>query len=135
MNEKQFRNKVIEILAPIGARPVENILDVGMPDVVCVAGWIELKVSSRPKRSTSRIPVIWQPGQQPWLKKWRQHGGRAWTLLLLDETWILHDAFWSVEYLGEVDEDFLIKHASGCWPKAPTFQQLAEKLLKQITVN
>lgn len=135
MSEKKARAKLLKILAPIGARPVENIVDPGMPDVVCVAGWIEIKVAERPSRSTTPIRVEWQPGQQPWLRKWRQHGGRAWTMLRLGDTWILHDALWAVDRLGEATEDELIKHAAGCWPTAPTFEQLAEKLLGQKAVN
>lgn len=135
MRETEMRRRLIRILEPIWARPVENMLDVGMPDVVCVAGWLELKVADRPKRPTTPVRVQWQPGQQPWLKRWRQHGGRAWTMLLLGEMWLLHDALWSVDRLGEATEDELIKHALGCWPKAPKFNELMEKLMGTKAVN
>lgn len=114
---------------------MENLAHPGTPDVVCVAGWLELKVAERPSSAETRVDVDVLPSQRAWLKKWRQHGGRAWTLTLLGETWILHDALWASEHLGLVPELELIQKAEAVWTKAPSFEQLARALFKQKQVN
>ena len=135
MSERRFRRKVLDLLAPIGAIPVENAAHDGCPDVVTVVGWIELKIAERPNRQTSIVQIDLRNSQRLWLRKWRQHGGRAWVLTKLDETWLLHEGLWAAENLGHCAEGVLRDFAAGCWEKTPTFEQLAEALREIKTIN
>jgi hypothetical protein len=127
--EKKFRSKVVKILSPICASPIENIVgDGGDPDVYCVAGWLELKVATRPVKMNSRVAVDVRPAQRLWLKKWRLSGGRAWTLTLLGDTWMLHEGHWASECLGLVTETVLRTNAVGVWEGPPSSNDLIRAL-------
>ena len=131
--EKKFRAKVVKLLAPICGSPLENIVgDGGDPDVYCVAGWLELKVAERPKRMSTRVAVDVRPAQRLWLKKWRLSGGRAWTLTLLADTWLLHEGHWASECLGNVTEDELRKNAVAIWERAPDSNDLIRALTQPL---
>lgn len=130
--ESEFRSKVVKKLAPICGVAVENIVDDGMPDVVCVAGWLELKVAERPVRSSTRVAVKFRPSQRLWLKKWRICGGRAWTLTLLGHTWLLHEGHWASECLGNVNEDALRLNAMAVWDRPPESNELIRALTQPL---
>lgn len=99
MLEKEFRSKIVSALKPLRAFAVENDVHDGTPDVCCLAGWLELKVSNTPSRVTTKVAVKRRPSQSVWLKGWRRQGGRAWGLILLDDTVVmLHDGLWAAEY-------------------------------------
>jgi hypothetical protein len=112
MLEGEFRRKVVQTLRPLRAFAIENEIGVGTPDVCCVTGWLELKVASRPVRASSPVRVKRRPTQATWHRMWRMHGGRSWTLTLLDvEHAILHDGYWSATNLGFVNAETLLSHA------------------------
>lgn len=98
MLEKEFRSKIVAVLKPLRAFAVENDVHDGTPDVCCLAGWIELKVATSPARPTTRVDVGLRPAQAVWLQGWRRQGGRAWGMILLDDTNVLlHDGMWASE--------------------------------------
>jgi hypothetical protein len=124
-----MRRRVIEMLRPIGAFAVENSACDGTPDVCTVAGWIELKIASWPARESSRVVVDVRLAQGLWLKRWARHGGRAWTLLRIDEWWFLHDARWSCDHLGNVTQDELRARAVRTWEGIPDARELIHALI------
>ncbi len=135
MSERKLRKRVLELLRPIAAIPVENSAHDGTPDVVCVAGWIELKIASRPGRASSVVAVDLRNSQRIWLRRWRKHGGRAWTLLRLDPDgiWMIHDGAWAADHLGRRSESDLLKSAIAAWDREPEWRQLVDALLTTPT--
>ncbi len=121
-----MRSRVIQLLKPLFAFPVENSLRSGSPDVCCVAGWLELKVAYR---QNGIIPVDLRTTQRLWLRQWRRHGGRAWTLTMLGQSWHLHDGLWSVENLGSTTEFEMENAAIAVWKSEPTSEALCKSLL------
>jgi hypothetical protein len=131
--ESKFRSKVVKLLKPICASPLENAVgEGGDPDVYCIAGWIELKVASRPKTEGTRVTVDVRPAQRLWLKRWRMCGGRAWTLTLLGDTWLLHEGHWAAECLGNVNERELRANAVQVWESAPDSNDLIGALTRPL---
>lgn len=135
MSEKKFRSRIVELLAAIGAFPIENIVHDGTPDVGCVAGFIELKVAKRPRRESTRVEFDLRPSQRIWLRKWREHGGRAWTLVRLEETVMLHDALWASEHMDRVSEEVLRANAVKVWETMPDQASLIRALTGQQIIN
>ncbi len=145
--EAEFRKIVVKMLLPIFAFPVENELThdnaEGCPDICTIAGWLELKVAELPKRGTTRVAVDLRPAQRIWLRKWRRHGGRAWTLTFVDTApgpisirdpgwlWLLHDGAWSCDHLGESDLLTLRNNAVGQWSGGPQADELINLLTKR----
>jgi len=131
--EKKLRYDVVKLLEPICGSPLENIVgDGGDPDVYCVAGFVELKVAERPKKKSTRVDIAVRPAQRLWLKKWRMSGGRAWTLTLLESTWLLHEGHWASECLGRVDEATLRENAIAVWERKPTSSELISALTQRL---
>ncbi len=69
---------------------IENVLSKATPDVEASIGtggfWLELKTTAEPKRSTTLVKVVFQPGQAMWLvKRWKFDCG-AWLLLQVGKT-------------------------------------------------
>jgi hypothetical protein len=111
MRESHVRRVVIEILRPLAAFAVESSTSVGQPDVCCAAGWIELKVASRPERHATAVVFGLRSTQRVWLRRWTRSGGRAWTLCVLDATWFLHDGAWAADHLDHCGE-IALQHAA-----------------------
>lgn len=121
MSEKYFRKRVVQMLQPLRAFAVENAVGIdGIPDVCCVAGWIELKLANKPMRETTKVSVDLRNAQRVWLRNWRKCGGRAWTLTVIEQTWYLHDGLWSADYLGDTTLASLIQGACALWPHGPS---------------
>lgn len=127
MRESRFRKIVLELLRPLAAMAVENGALDGTPDVCCTAGWIELKCASRP------VDIDLRKSQRIWLRKWRVHGGKAWTLTYMEGTWMLHDGHWSADNLGaDVSRQFLIDVATRWWSTTPSREQLIGALFAPL---
>lgn len=136
-----MRGMVVEMLQPIGAFAVENLACDGTPDVCTVAGWLELKVGMWPMRAGSRVCVDVRIAQGLWMRRWIRHGGRVWTLTLIDQShishprndtaWLLHSAEWAHEHLGNVDEETLKGNAIAWWKK-PDGEQLISAMLRGL---
>lgn len=135
MREKDFRKKIVAMLRPLRAFSVENGVHDGCPDVCCVAGWLELKVARSPVYSTTPVNVGLRPAQAVWLKGWRYHGGRAWTLLLLDNYHVmLHDGIWAAKHFDIANSKEIMDAAIAHWTDDPPMRQeyLIGELMKPL---
>lgn len=133
MTEAKFRAKVVKLLAPLLAFPVENYVADGAPDICCTAGWLELKIAGEP-RANGVIPVRVRPAQKLWLRAWRAAGQPAWTLTAYHNAgahwiWLLHDATWSCDNLGMVDLETLTKASVWWWVVEPSSAELIMRLI------
>lgn len=124
--ELEFRSKVVELLRPLLAFPIENTAAVGTPDVACVFGFIELKIASRPMKSSSRVEVDVRNSQRIWMKNWIRHGGRAWFLTRIDELWMVHDGEVGASSLGREPESDLKLMSDWFSGKTPTSTELSQ---------
>lgn len=132
-----LRPKVLELLRPrVAAFAVENIVDNGTPDVHCTLGWIELKVGEAPARESTRVNFGMLPTQRVWHRRWREFGGRSWTLCLLetasDDIHMLHDGHWSAEHMDQATVDDLRRSAIGWWPIRPTADELIAAMMRPL---
>lgn len=119
MSEAEFRRKVVRALAPLAAFPVENVVRDGVPDVALVTGWLELKVGRVPLRS-GPVRVGLRDSQRVWLRRWRMHGGHAWTLIELENSieqhvYLLHDAHDAVEMFDSATYEQLVQSSLARW--------------------
>lgn len=119
VTEKQMRRLVVDMLHPLAAFPLENMIGAGMADVACTLGWIELKVGNRPAKLDTNVTFTMRPAQRVWHREWRRKGGKSWTLSYLHERgdrhnlWMLHDGAWSADCMDMVDEVTLVGRAIG----------------------
>lgn len=140
MRERAFRRAVVDMLQPIGAFAVENMACDGTPDVCTAVGWIELKVGTWPAHASTRVRVDLRVAQGIWMRRWIRHGGRVWTMTLVnqsvmsakrdDSAWFLHNAEWSHEHLGNVTEEQMKEHALAWWSGKPVAEELLQAILK-----
>ena len=135
-----FRSKILEILRPrVGAFAVENVVDAGPPDVCCTLGWIELKVASTPARSTTRVNFGMRPSQRVWHIRWREFGGRSWTLCRLEDTnddlpciVMMHDGHWSAAHMDTAIASELQRSAIGWWIDQPSDEELISAMMRPL---
>lgn len=94
MSEAEMRRTTIRLGAALHARAVENIVDVGAPDVDLAAGQIELKWAREwPARESTPLRLDhYTDVQRQWLMDRWNAGGGAWLLLQVKTWWLLFDA-------------------------------------------
>ena len=113
--ESTMRSNVLEILRKEGldARPVENPIDPGFPDVEYIGGVIELKACSGwPARASTPLRIdhysweqrIWQS------RRWRK-GGTVFVLIQVGSEFLLFTGNVASEVLGLVPQAELRTHA------------------------
>lgn len=74
MKESVFRSKLVKILKPLHAVPVENAVCPGTPDISYAGGWIELKVDEWNKKGELPLKLL-TPQQRVWMhKRWSVTG-------------------------------------------------------------
>jgi len=92
-SEKQMRGNVVKILRKAGrdARPVENPVDPGFPDVEYIGGLVELKaVDEWPKRAETELKLEhYTQEQRIWHERRAHFGGRIHVLLQVDREYLL----------------------------------------------
>ena len=118
MSEKSMRKTVITLLKQLDARPVENRVGIGMPDVNYVEGWIELKeLKEWPvQNGTVHVPHYTQD-QRLWALRRRRSLGKCWLLLKVKQEWLLMQGDVAAEVLGRVPRSQLIYRSWRYWPK------------------
>ena len=130
MSEQTQRGKVVAMLSPLHAIPVENPVHLGTPDVNYTQGWIELKwLRSWPKREETpvRFPHF-TVQQRRWLRRRIIHGGLAWLLVQCRTEWFLFDAI-QAEYVGHVARSGLYTNSHRFWKHG----LVAEELISCLT--
>jgi len=118
--EDKLRSEIVRLLAPLLAFPVENSVGTpGVPDICCVAGWIEMKIAKQPRLTSTIVDIEVRPAQRIWMRNWCKAGGPGWYLTKMGTLWMLHEGGWGSENLGRVTQNSLIhrsnlvRHESG----------------------
>jgi len=113
--ETIFRSHVVKALSPLLAFPVENSVgEPGVPDVCCLAGWLELKVVTKVTTQDAILRVDVRPAQRVWMRNWRSQGGPGWFLTKVPGLVMLHDGVWAAEYLGDVSYRETVSRSQWC---------------------
>ena len=132
MQEKQFRRRVIMLLAQAKEHPVpvENAARPGTPDVNYSGGWIELKrLLGWPKKNTTPVRIAsYTPQQRIWMRTRWAAGGRVHGLLLVGKEWLLYEGHVAADIWGISTQNVMRKSALGSWPGAPSAKQLVFSL-------
>ncbi len=127
MSESTQRAKVIRLLKPLHAIPVENRVGVfGCPDVNYIEGWIELKWRRAwPKGETTPVTLDHLTrAQRRWLNKRFMAGGNAWLLLQVQREWLLFTGRDAKDYVGFLTRKGLYKVTRARWTNGITKEGL-----------
>ena len=106
--ESQLRSNVLLILRQEGldARPVENPIDPGFPDIEYIGGVLELKACpSWPARASTALRLDhYTQEQRIWhSRRWRK-GGRVFVLVQIGSEFLLFNGLVASEVLGLVPQ-------------------------------
>lgn len=132
MRESDLRRRVVALLKPLHAVPVENAARFGTPDINYIEGWLELKyVPNWPRRwdTPVRVPSF-KPMQRVWIARRSELGGRVHVLLRVENEWLLLPPLWAVENLGQATRPSLRSAAIGRWERKLEAHQLIDKMLR-----
>ena len=132
------RRKIIKVLKPLQAIPVENKVKAGTPDVNYIDGWIELKWLRRwPVRADTIVRIEHftkiqrRFARDYWLKQ-----GRCWCLLQVGPSWLLFTGTIAHDYVGHVPRRDLEKLAVAHWHRGLKPKELMTWLTKPwVTLN
>ena len=129
-----MRGNVVKILRKAGldARPVENPVDPGFPDVEYIGGTLELKaVDAWPKRESTPLRLDhYTKEQRIWHERRAHKGGRIHVLLQVGPEFLLFHGPVAANHLGEEPRDRLYTLASCRWP---SLKDLRETLAPTLT--
>lgn len=129
LRESEMRSKVVKMLTPWHAVPIENGVGVGTPDVEYVGGWLELKSVDQPKNPDTAVRVPhFSMEQRLWLRQRNEAGGRADVLIKVGNWWILLRGDIAAEILGMVSLGALIDACIDAWAETPSGGALMEAL-------
>ena len=125
-----MRPKVIKQLKWLHAKPVENSVGPGTPDVNCIPGWLELKwLRYWPKRKETVVALPHYTKQQRmWLRKRWSLGGGAWLLLQCRREWLLFDAP-AAQAVGNLDYQGLLESCTAYWQHGLNGKELGKCLI------
>lgn len=134
-SEKQMRSNVVKLLrrAGLDARPVENAVDPGFPDVEYIGGVLELKAAAAwPKRPETKLELShYTQNQRIWHERRSHFGGRCHVLLQVDREYLLFTGVVAAASLGNVSRSALYDLACARWDSlADLLTGLAPALLK-----
>ena len=125
MSEQTMRHRVIRGLKPLDAKPVENPVGPGTPDVNCICGWIELKWMRRWPRLGGVVRIDhFTPQQRNWLRRRWEKGGGAWLLLQVGQEYLLFEGPTAAEHVGMVNRTRLRQLAVKIWDRGMKFKEL-----------
>jgi hypothetical protein len=133
--EKNLRGNVLKTLRKAGldARPVENPVDPGFPDVEYIGGVLELKSAARwPKRSSTplRVPHYTQQ-QRIWHERRAARGGRVHVLIQVGKEFLLFTGAVASLRLGHLPRTELLDFASGHWTSLSDMMSQLPSALRQ----
>lgn len=122
-----MRQKVIRLLRGLHAVSVESTCSVGLPDVNCTLGWIELKVDKWQKHEDplkQKVSLAHITKQQTlWATMRHQAGGNSWLLIDIDGEWFLLRGHEGQRIKGATRFDLHVKSLA-FWKNCPTSDQL-----------
>jgi len=116
MSESQLRRNVIKILKGRHAKPIENALAAGTPDVNYAEGWIELKKLAKwPKNANTPVRIRhFTENQRLWLTDRWEVGGASWLLIQIDKTFLLYNGS-DVNQIGSLTRAEMLELAAQRW--------------------
>lgn len=132
MSESGQRQRVIRALKSLDARPIENPIGPGTPDVNYIEGWIELKWLRRwPKGALTVVQLPhFTTRQRRWLNRRFNKGGNAWLLLQCGREWLLFTGRDAHEYVGRMTRRGLYRCARARWTNGLKNEELIECLTR-----
>ncbi len=110
MSEADMRRTTVALLAPLHAKAVENIVDIGTPDISFAPGVLELKWAREwPSRAATPLRLDhYTNAQRQWLIERWNAGGGAWLLLQVKTWWLLFDAP-AAQKVGSLTKEQLVE--------------------------
>jgi hypothetical protein len=108
---------------------VENLVQVGTPDVNYVRGWVELKyLPGWPVRGGIVKIEHFTPQQRVWIIRRTMAGGRVSLMLKVAEEWLLFSGPRAAKYVGKVVKEDLYVYCTVRWLSKPTKEELQKWL-------
>lgn len=131
MAEHDMRRKLIQVLKPLHAVPIENRAWPGTPDINYAEGWIECKwLRAWPKKADTSVkldhPLLDE--QRVWLRQRCCRGGKAWVMLQCKREWFLFWGETAAFQIGIATREMLMHHAMKYWPNGLNERELLEVL-------
>lgn len=122
---------MVKALKHLHARPVENSVGPGTPDVTCTAGWIELKWMRRwPARPDTKVIIEHYTKKQKWWLRDRWNaGGGAWLLLQVGREYMLFEAPEAQLVHDGLTRGELYKHSAAHWKNGLDGKELGRCLI------
>lgn len=132
MSESGQRQRVIKALKKLDARPIENPIGPGTPDVNYIEGWIELKWLRRwPKNAETIVQLPhFTKGQRLWLRRRWRRGGNAFLLLQCKQEWLLFTGQDAHDFVGHTTREGLHRGACARWTRGLKNEELVECLVR-----
>lgn len=135
ISEKNMRRNVVKILrqAKLDARPVENPVDPGFPDVEYIGGVLELKaVDEWPKRASTPLRLDhYTQEQRIWHERRHHCGGRIHVLLQVGPEFLLFRGMDAAKHLGESTRSALMVLATHTWPSLASLKESLPSALNE----
>lgn len=138
-SEKQMRGNVVKLLRKAGldARPVENPVDPGFPDVEYIGGVIELKaVDDWPKRDETELKLEhYTQEQRIWHERRAHFGGRIHVLLQVDREYLLFTGATAAAHLGRAPRATLYDLCCARWESLADLSTSLAAALQEVPVK
>lgn len=116
MSEADMRKNLVEKLKDLDAKPIENPMRAGTPDINYIDGWIECKWMRRWPKGCNENPVSFthplSKEQGIWLNRRWKKGGRCYVALQVKREWFFFAGSNVQEYFGKVSRLQLIQYAA-----------------------
>jgi hypothetical protein len=124
-SEKSMWGELRPLLKGLDPVRVENMVQVGTPDINYTLGWIELKYEPNwPKRGGPLRVDHFTKEQRAWITRRVAHLGKVFLLLKVAEEWLLFEGTTAALHLGDSDKETLYELALVHWPRKPTMEEL-----------
>lgn len=138
MSERDMRRNVMRRLRELDAKPVENPVWPGTPDVNYVEGWIELKWARAWPVNGNTSPVLihhYTPQQRVWLARRWKAGGNSCLLLQVGKEWLLFTGEVAAVHVGRATRVELERLAVRHWRNGLITEELISCLNNLRTQN
>jgi len=125
LSESSFRSTFCKKMASIDARPIENVVGAGTPDVNFIEGMVELKfLREWPKQAATPVKFHrLSPSQKVWIKRRWLRGGNVWLLARIASDYLLFRGK-DVEDLNLLNQQELRDLALKAWKPKMDWKEL-----------